>query len=126
MSQSRDLIGLVLGLSIGTVMLVAVTSLIVRFPGDEPNSVMGIRTKATMSSPEAWQRSHQAARPGLRRATWVALAGIAVQVVVGSTVGVGTAASAAVAVVVFAAVTALILAAALTGNKVAREIQCRN
>jgi uncharacterized membrane protein len=125
MSQSRDLIGLVLGLSIGTVMLVAVTSLIVRFPGDEPNSVMGIRTKATMSSPEAWQRSHQAARPGLRRATWVALAGIAVQVV-GITVGVGTAASAAVAVVVFAAVTALILAAALTGNKVAREIQCRN
>lgn len=126
MSQSPDLVGAVLGLSIGTITLVAVASLIAKFPGDEPNSVMGIRTKATMSSPEAWQQAHQAARPGLRRATWIALAGFAVQLGIAITIGVGTAASATAAAVVFAAVTVAILAATLTGNRVAREIQCRN
>lgn len=126
MSEAPDLVGAVLGLSIGTITLVSVATLIAKFPGDEPNTVMGIRTKATMSSPEAWQRAHRVARPGLRRAAWIALAGFAVQLGIAIAVGVGTAASATAAAVVFAAVTVAILAAALTGNRAAREIQCRS
>ncbi|KDQ02800.1 hypothetical protein EN35_08295 [Rhodococcus qingshengii] len=50
--ESPDLLGLTVSLTSSTLILAFVAGLMPRLVGDEPNPVVGIRTKATISSPE--------------------------------------------------------------------------
>ena len=78
--ESPDLLGLTVSLTSSTLILAFVAGLMPRLVGDEPNPVVGIRTKATISSPEAWQLAHRIAWPLLRRTAWTAVVGLYMQV----------------------------------------------
>ncbi|WP_127782326.1 SdpI family protein [Rhodococcus sp. X156] len=120
---SSDLLGLTTSLTASTLVVALVAGLMPRLVGEEPNPVVGIRTKATMSSPEAWQLGHQVARPLLRRTVWTAGAGLCVQVVLGVVTGFGSVVSAVAAPSVFLAVFTVLLCAALKGNAAAKSLQ---
>ncbi|WP_458683415.1 SdpI family protein [Prescottella equi] len=94
-----------------------------RIIGDEPNPVVGIRTKATMSSPAAWQLAHQVARPLLHRTVWTAIAGLSIQVVIGVVAGFGSVASAVAAPAVLLAVLIALIYAAIKGNAAAKSLR---
>jgi uncharacterized membrane protein len=122
--ESSDLLGLTISLTPSTLLIAFVAGLMPRLVGDEPNSVVGIRTKATMSSPEAWQLAHQVARPFLRRTVWTAVAGLCMQVVIGVVAGFGSVASAVTATAVFLAVCIVLIYAGLKGNTAAKSLRC--
>lgn len=118
------MLGLTISLTPSTLLIAFVAGLMPRLVGDEPNSVVGIRTKATMSSPEAWQLAHQVARPFLRRTVWTAVAGLCMQVVIGVVAGFGSVASAVTATAVFLAVCIVLIYAGLKGNTAAKSLRC--
>ena len=89
----------------------------------KPNPVVGIRTKATISSPEAWQLAHRIAWPLLRRTAWTAVVGLYMQVVIGVVTGFGSVVSAVASTVVFLAVLLVLLCAALKGNAAAKSLR---
>lgn len=120
--DTPDLLGLTVSMAATTLLVAAVAGLLPRIVGDEPNPVVGIRTKATMSSPAAWQVAHNAARPYLVRTVWSAVVGLVVQASIGVAAGFGSVASAAVAVAVFVAVFVVLIYAALKGNAAAKDI----
>lgn len=120
---SSDLLGSTISLASSTVILAFVAGLMPRLVGDEPNAVVGIRTKATRSSPEAWQLAHEVARPYLRWTMWTAVAGLCIQVVVGVSTGFGSVLSAIAAFVVFLAVLVVLTFGALKGNSAAKSLR---
>lgn len=107
--ESPDLLGLTASLASSTLILAFVAGLMPRLVGDEPNPVVGIRTKSTTSSPEAWRLAHQVARPLLRLTMWTAVAGMCVQVTIGVVTGFGSVVSAVASTVVFLAVLLVLL-----------------
>ena len=115
--ESPDLLGLTVSLTSSTLILAFVAGLMPRLVGDEPNPVVGIRTKATISSPEAWQLAHRIAWPLLRRTAWTAVVGLYMQVVIGVVTGFGSVVSAVASTVVFLAVLLVLLCAALKGKR---------
>jgi len=122
--ESSDLLGLTISLTLSMLLIAFVAGLMPRLVGDEPNSVVGIRTKATTSSPEAWQLAHQVARPFLLRTVWTAVAGLCMQVVIGVVAGFGSVASAVTATAVFLAVCIVLIYAGLKGNTAAKSFRC--
>ncbi|MDI9902634.1 SdpI family protein [Rhodococcus sp. IEGM 1409] len=121
--ESPDLLGLTASLTSSTLIFAVVAGLMPRLVGDEPNPVVGIRTKATSSSPEAWQLAHQIAQPLLRRTVWTAVAGLCVQAAIGVVTGFGSVASAVASTVVCLAVLVAMLYAALKGNAAAKSLR---
>lgn len=117
------MLGLTASLTASTLVVAFVAGLMPRLVGDEPNPVMGIRTKATMSNPEAWRLAHQIAWPLLRRAVWVAVAGVCLQVVIGVVTGFGSVVSAVASVAVFLAVLIVLLYAAVKGDAAAKSLR---
>ncbi|CAM3120562.1 SdpI family protein [Prescottella defluvii] len=98
--DASELWGLTMTLTSTTLLLAAVAALIPGIVGDEPNPVVGIRTKATTSSPEAWQVAHRVARPFLRRTVGAAAVGLCIQISVGVLAGFGSVESTVAAAVV--------------------------
>ncbi len=121
--ESPDLLGLTVSLTSSTLILAFVAGLMPRLVGDEPNPVVGIRTKATIASPEAWQLAHQSAQPLLRRTMWTAVAGLCLQVAIGVVTGFGSVVSAVTSTVVFLAVLLVLLFAGVKGNAAAKSLQ---
>lgn len=121
---SSDLLGLTISLTSSTIVIAFVAGLMPRITGDEPNPVVGIRTKATMSSPAAWQLAHQVARPLLHRTVWTAIAGLSIQVMIGVVAGFGSVASAVAAPAVLLAVFIALIYAAIKGNAAAKSLRC--
>lgn len=121
--ESADLLGLTVSLTSSTLILAFVAGLMPRLVGDEPNPVVGIRTKATIASPEAWQLAHPSAQPLLRRTMWTAVAGLCMQVAIGVVTGFGSVVSAVTSTVVFLAVLLLLLFAGVKGNAAAKSLQ---
>jgi uncharacterized membrane protein len=117
------LLGLTASLSSSTLVLAFVAGILPRVVGDEPNPVVGIRTKATISSPEAWQLAHRIAWPLLRRTVWTAVVGLCMQVAIGVVTGFGSVVSAVASTVVFLAVLLVLLCAALKGNAAAKSLR---
>ncbi|WP_458683467.1 SdpI family protein [Prescottella equi] len=120
---SYELLGLTASLTFSTLICAVVAGLMPRLVGDEPNPVVGIRTKATLSSPEAWQLAHQAALPFLRRTVRTILAGLCIQVVIGLGAGFDSLPSAMVAVVVCIAAFSILIFAGMKGNAAAKSMQ---
>ncbi|NMM90895.1 hypothetical protein B2J88_42380 [Rhodococcus sp. SRB_17] len=120
--SSTDLVGLVAGLSGGSVLLIALALAMPRVVGDEPNSLIGIRTAATTSTPEAWQVAHRAAVPYLRRTARVGGLGLCAQVVTALVWGPVSVGSAIAAAAVFAGVTIMLIDAARRGDRAARQL----
>ncbi|MGC0362839.1 putative membrane protein [Rhodococcus sp. 27YEA15] len=118
--EAGELTALSLCLSAGTVMLVAVGFFMPRFIGDQPSAVIGIRTAATMATPQAWQVAHRVAAPYLRRTGYVGTFGLALHLVVALVVGFGSISSVVTAVVAFTVVTAMLVDASLRGDRAAR------
>lgn len=84
-----------------------------------PNALVGIRTRATRASAEAWYVGHRAARPALRLGGLVALVGMAVVLITGASdpdrvLPVGLASYGVVLVV--------LLAAAFLADRAARRV----
>lgn len=125
MVGASDLLGLTSSMTATTIIAIGVAGLMPRLVGDEPNPVVGIRTKATQSSPEAWQLAHRVAQPILRRTVWTALAGLGIQLVIGVATGFGSAASAAAAVAVCAATYVVVIYAGFKGNSAAKALGYR-
>ncbi|MCJ0905594.1 SdpI family protein [Rhodococcus sp. ARC_M6] len=121
--NSQDLLGLTVSLSGGTALLVVAVVLVQRIVGDTPNELVGIRTRATMSSPAAWQLAHRTAAPALRRTSRMALAGLAIQLVIGLWWGFGAPASALFSIIVFVVVTGMLVHASLLGDRAAKNFQ---
>ena len=121
--ESPDLLGLTASLASSTLILAFVAGLMPRLVGDEPNPVVGIRTKSTTSSPEAWRLAHQSAQPLLRRTMWTAVAGLCMQVAIGVVTGFGSVVSAVTSTVVFLAVLLVLLFAGVKGNAAAKSLQ---
>ncbi|NKR39705.1 hypothetical protein GS490_06525 [Rhodococcus hoagii] len=122
MAGTSDLLGLTASMTATTLILTGVASLMPRLVGDEPNPVVGIRTRATQSSPEAWQLAHRVAQPILRRTVWIAVAGLGIQLVLGVVTGFGSAASAATAMAVAVVVFIVVLYAGYRGNAAAKAL----
>ena len=120
---SSDLLGSTISLTTSTIVLAVVAGLLPRFVGDGPNSVVGIRTKATMSSIEAWHLAHRVARPYLRWTMWTAVAGLCIQVVIGVPADFGSLLSAIASFVVFLAVFLVLIFGALKGNSAAKSLR---
>ena len=118
------MLGLTISLTSSTLVVAFVAGLMPRLVGDEPNPVVGIRTKATMSSPAAWQLAHQVARPLLHRTVWTAIAGLSIQVMIGVVAGFGSVASAVAAPAVLLAVFIALIYAAIKGNAAAKSLRC--
>lgn len=121
---SSDLLGLTISLMSSTLVIALAAALMPRIVGDKPNSVVGIRTKATMSSPAAWKLSHRVARPLLRRTVWTAVAGLSIQVIIGIVAGFGSVATAVAAPAALLAVLIALIYAAIKGNAAAKWIRC--
>ena len=121
--DSQEMFALTISLSCGTALLVAAIVLVQRIVGDAPNELVGIRTRATMSSPAAWQLAHRIAAPAFRRTMRMALAGLAIQLLMGLWLGFGALASAVFSIILFVAVTAMLVHAALLGDRAAKRIQ---
>lgn len=120
--DTQELLGLTIPLSAMTLLVAVAAGLLPRLVGDEPNLVVGIRTNATMSSPEAWQVAHDVARPFLHRTVWTAVAGLCIQVVIGVVVGFGSVVSAIAATLVCAAAFIVLIYASLKGNAAAKDL----
>jgi len=108
-----------------TLVVAFAAGLMPRLVGDQPNPVMGIRTKATLSSPEAWRLAHQVAQPLLRRTVWTAVAGLCIQLAIGVITGFGSVVSAVAAAVVFLVTLAVLLYSAVKGNNAAKSLRPR-
>lgn len=121
--DSQELLGLTGSISFGTVLLAAAAILMQRIVGDTPNELVGIRTRATKSSPEAWQLAHRIAAPVLRNTLRMALAGFAIQLVLGLSLGFSSIASALFSIILFVVVTGMLVFAALLGDRAARRLQ---
>ncbi|WP_280763254.1 SdpI family protein [Prescottella agglutinans] len=123
MAGTSDLLELTITMTSSTVIAAGVAGFMPHLIGDEPNPVVGIRTKATLSSPEAWQLAHQVAQPILRRTAWTAVVGMLVQVVIGVVTGFGSVASAVAAVVVCVTAFIVLIYAAFKGNAAAKALE---
>ncbi|MDI9918342.1 SdpI family protein [Rhodococcus sp. IEGM 1379] len=121
--DSQELSGLTLSMSGGTALLVVAVVLVQRIVSDTPSAVVGIRTRATMSSPAAWQLAHRTAEPALRRTQWIALAGLVFQLFIGLWLGFGAMASTVFSIIVFVVVTGMLVHAALLGDRAAKRFQ---
>ncbi|MBM4569174.1 hypothetical protein GS489_01305 [Rhodococcus hoagii] len=122
---ASDLLGLTMSMTSTTFIVTGVAAAMPHMVGDEPNPVVGIRTRATQSSPEAWQLAHQVAQPLLRRAVWTAAAGLCIQIVIGVVAGFGSVESAVAAVAVCAASFVVVLYAGFKGDAAAKTVQRR-
>jgi uncharacterized membrane protein len=123
--DTSELLGLTIPLSAMTLLVAVAAGLLPRLVGDEPNLVVGIRTNATMSSPEAWQFAHEVARPFFCRTVWTAVVGLCIQVVIGVMAGFGSVVSAVAAAIVCAAAFTVLIAGALKGNAAAAKTLSR-
>jgi len=56
--DGTDLLALTVTMNLSTLLGAGVAALMPRIAGDEPNPVVGIRTRATQASDEAWQLAH--------------------------------------------------------------------
>ena len=116
-----------LSLLVGVVILTGVSGFLATAcrTGTLPrNGVVGVRTKATMSSDEAWDAGHRAAAPALRRTAWFGLVLIAITVIVLVIVepGEDPGWEFLFPVVGFVGVTVGICLAGVVANRVAKEI----
>ncbi|OYD70516.1 SdpI family protein [Rhodococcus sp. OK302] len=121
--DSQELLGLTISLSGGTALLAVAVVLVQRIVGDTPNELVGIRTRATMSSPAAWQLAHRIAAPAFRRTMRMALAGLAIQLLMGLWWGFGTRASVLFSIILFVVVTGMLVHASLLGDRAAKRFQ---
>ncbi|NMM88941.1 hypothetical protein B2J88_32115 [Rhodococcus sp. SRB_17] len=121
--DSQEMFALTVSLSCGTALLAVAVVLVQRIVGDTPNELVGIRTRATMSSPAAWQLAHRTAEHALRRTQRIALAGLVLQFCIGLWLGFGALASAVFSIIVFVAATAMLVHAALLGDRAAKRFQ---
>ena len=104
---------------VGLSLLLGWTSHASSSGGLERNSVIGIRTKATMASDEAWRAGHRAAASTVGLAAWTCgLAGLAcgVLTIVGSDLAV------AMLVVGYAGLIGLTIVAAVRAGRGARAV----
>ena len=105
-----------------TVLGALAGALLVRIAGDEPNPLIGIRTKATMASPAAWRVAHNTARPTIAVMIWVAVAGLCAQLAVGVAAGFDSAPSSVASTVVCAVVYVILIGAAIRGHRAAKAV----
>lgn len=121
-----------LALTGGALLLTLTAALIALMAGGDglpPNRAVGIRTRATRSSPQAWAAAHRAARPLLWRGA--ALGALLVLVAAVALVlhargdGEGPAAAVALTAAVsgFVGVTAAVLWGGVRGQRAARRVQ---
>ncbi|NKR26058.1 hypothetical protein GS485_20695 [Rhodococcus hoagii] len=122
MAGTSDLLGLTASMTVTTLILAGAAGFMPRLVGDEPNPVVGIRTRATQSSPQAWRLAHLVAQPILRRTVWIAVVGLAIELVLGVVAGFGSAASAVTAVAVAVVVFLVLLYAGYRGNAAAKTL----
>ncbi|SRR5690606_1549594 len=118
--------GLLIALTTGAGLVVIAVSLVMlavmaTAPGFGPNMGIGIRTRATKSSPEAWRAGHVAARPWLIVAGAVALA-VAVADLVLVAAGVSADVILIVAMSTYAGALVLVVVGALRANRAARSV----
>ncbi|WP_458682617.1 SdpI family protein [Prescottella equi] len=125
MAGASDLLGLTISMTSTTLILTGAAVLMPHLVGDEPNPVVGIRTRATQSSPEAWQLAHQVAGPILRRTVWTAVVGLCIQLVFGVVVGFGSVVSSVAAVTVCAVVFVVMIYAGFKANAAAKAWERR-
>ncbi|MCD9198348.1 SdpI family protein [Aeromicrobium wangtongii] len=87
--------------------------------GLDRNALIGIRTKATMASDEAWYAGHRAAVSAVRAAAWIcAAAGL----VAGVLAIVGTRLAVVVVIAGYAALLGLMTLAAIRAGRAARAV----
>ncbi|WP_432489196.1 SdpI family protein [Kineococcus sp. SYSU DK018] len=109
-------------------VLLGVMASAVHSGGLERNSLMGVRTKATMHCDECWRVGHRAAEPGLRRAGWVAAVAAVVCVVLAllsSGRSWGEAVTLTAFGVSYAGVVAVLLHATVVAGRAARAVHPR-
>lgn len=107
---------------VGTVMWAVTRSC--SADGAAPDPLVGIRTRATKSSPQAWVRGHRAALPLARASGLLSLvvtAAVVLAAVLGSAGVVPRTAASVLAVVGFLAVVGTCGAAALVADRAARQ-----
>lgn len=121
--DTADLLDLTFTLTMTTILLGGTAGLLPRLVGEEPNLLVGIRTKATTSSPEAWRLAHRVARPLLRRTMWTAVVGLLVQVAAGAVAGFGSMVSVVAAALTCVATFVVLIAAAVRGHTAARDLR---
>lgn len=114
--------------ALGMVVIAAVCGLLARMTRLhqlEPNGVIGLRTKATRSSPAAWQRGHDAARPWVLAAAGAAIGAGVIFVLVGALSGASTADEAVPTwsiLVGYVAVSAVVVAAGVVADRAAKRV----
>ncbi|MGL5830332.1 MAG: SdpI family protein [Angustibacter sp.] len=92
----------------------------------EPNSVIGIRTKHTQSSAEAWARSHRRVGPWLRTAAITGYFGAALSallILVGRNSRSWEVVAFCSAIATFAVTNLIIMSAGVTANRLAKKIR---
>ncbi|MDH6284695.1 SdpI family protein [Prescottella agglutinans] len=123
MAGTSDLLELTITMMSTTLTAAGVAGLMPHLIGDEPNPVVGIRTKATLSSDEAWQLAHRVAQPILRRIVWTAVAGLCIQIIIGVVTGFGSVVSSVAAVVACATAFIVLIYAGFKGNAAAKALE---
>ncbi|QBJ94843.1 SdpI family protein [Rhodococcus sp. ABRD24] len=123
MAGASELLELTITMTSTTLIAAGVAGLMPHLVGDEPNPVVGIRTKATQSSPEGWQLAHRVAQPILHRTVWTAVAGLCLQIGLGVVTGFGSVVSAVAAVVVCATAFIVLIYAGFKGNAAAKALE---
>lgn len=119
---ATDFLSLTVSVTSSTLLCAGIAALMPRIVGDEPNPVVGIRTRSTQSSAEAWQLAHRVAQPILRGTVWTAAAGLCVQLVIGVLMGFGSGVSSVTAVIVAVSAFSVLIYAGVKGNAAAKAL----
>ncbi|WP_010542153.1 SdpI family protein [Dietzia alimentaria] len=99
-----------------------IAAIMPRMVGDEPNAIVGIRTRATQSSDKAWQLAHQVSQPILRGTVCTAAVGLFIQLVTGVVTGFASVASSFAAVAVAVLTFSVLIYAGFKGDAAARSL----
>ncbi|OAH43236.1 hypothetical protein AYJ66_17035 [Dietzia cinnamea] len=120
--DATDSLILTVSVTSSTLLGGGIAAIMPRIVGDEPNAVVGIRTRATQSSDKAWQLAHQVSQPILRGTVWTAVVGLCIQLVTGVVTGFVSVASSFIAVAVALSTFSVLIYAGFKGDAAARSL----
>lgn len=119
--MTEGLLSLTVTMTVSTVVAAAVAWVMPIVAGEQANPVVGIRTKATLSSDKAWRLAHRVARPALRWTVWAAAIGLVMQLALGLVLRFDSIFSAALAVTVCVVAYSVLIYAGMIGNSAAKR-----